>query len=339
MMQITGEQSWTGKLPVDLLAEHCRKSGWGNRPDYKIRRFPDGYLGSVILRWKNPKTNIVEEVQFTPPRQMKTASGEVVAMHQQTGLEAKHFLATYTLNRVANMINVNFMLPPSHQAFWKVFEVNRRHDISNGKHWLYAVDPFRAQRERKALMEKLEKERLAKTAAAEAAALTGELYIGGRPPGVGNWNERVKGWKHVPAVEMGKDIRAEVEDLVRSYHVWNPDGIKMSEEARKQAVEELVGLGFRRSHVEEGCEWVGDKQECLGEWCRPLLAHRSFVKQHCVFMCANGQLPSIEWLIVHIPEDDLPPRFLPDSYTVGITAGNLSLAQEYAAKRMIFCTQ
>lgn len=265
MMQITGEQSWTGKLPVDLLAEHCRRSGWDNRPDYKIRRFPDGYLGSVTLRWKNPKTNIVEEVQFAPPRQMKAASGEVVVMHQQTSLEAKHFLATYTLNRVANMMNINLMLPPSHQAFWKVFEVNRRHDISNGKHWLYAVDPFRAQRERKALMEKLEKERLAKTAAAEVAAMTSEMCIGGRRPGIGDWNERVKGWKHVPTVEMAKDIRAEVEDLVRSYHVWNPEGKNISEEAQKQIVEDLVGLGFRRSHVEEGCGWVGDKQECLGE--------------------------------------------------------------------------
>lgn len=56
-----------------------------------------------------------------------------------------------------------------------------------------------------------------------------------------------------------------------------------------------------------------------------------------MFMGANGQLPSIEWLIVHIPEDDLPPRFLPDTYTVGITAGNPSLAQEYAAKRMLIC--
>jgi len=31
--QIIGGQSWTGKLPVNLLSEHCQKQKW-DRPDY-----------------------------------------------------------------------------------------------------------------------------------------------------------------------------------------------------------------------------------------------------------------------------------------------------------------
>jgi ATP-dependent RNA helicase DHX57 len=31
--QIIGGSSWTGKLPVNLLSEHCQKQKWG-RPDY-----------------------------------------------------------------------------------------------------------------------------------------------------------------------------------------------------------------------------------------------------------------------------------------------------------------
>ena len=31
--QIIGGQSWTGKLPVNLLSEHCQKQKW-ERPDY-----------------------------------------------------------------------------------------------------------------------------------------------------------------------------------------------------------------------------------------------------------------------------------------------------------------
>lgn len=31
--QIIGGQSWTGKLPVNLLSEHCQKMKW-ERPDY-----------------------------------------------------------------------------------------------------------------------------------------------------------------------------------------------------------------------------------------------------------------------------------------------------------------
>lgn len=30
---LIGGASWTGKLPVNLLSEHCQKQGWG-KPDY-----------------------------------------------------------------------------------------------------------------------------------------------------------------------------------------------------------------------------------------------------------------------------------------------------------------
>lgn len=35
--QIIGGQSWTGKLPVNLLSEHCQKMKW-ERPDYDTVR-------------------------------------------------------------------------------------------------------------------------------------------------------------------------------------------------------------------------------------------------------------------------------------------------------------
>jgi len=270
--QIIGGPSWTGKLPVNLLSEYCQKNGWDGKPDYSTRRFPDGFLGSVTLRCKNPKTRLVEEVVFTPPRQVKTATGEIARLHQPTPLEARHLLATYALNRVANMININFMLPPSHQDFWKIFEDNRKHDLKDGKSWMYESDPFQAQRERKLLLEKIEKSRLAR----EAEAAAGGSMVGGGRLGGGYWNERMKGWQNVPIAEMGKEMRAQVEDLIRKYHDWNPDGIEMSKEAKEKAMEELMNLGFRKSHVEEACDWVADRQECLGEWfCGGLCASRS----------------------------------------------------------------
>lgn len=279
--QIIGGSSWTGKLPVNLLSEHCVKNGWDGRADYSTRLFPDGFLGSVTLRCKNPKTKLVEEVVLAPPREMKTATGEMIKLHQPTALEARHLLATYALNRVANMINIRFMLPPSHQDFWKIFEDNRKHDLKDGKSWMYEADPFQAQRERKALMQKLEKDRLAKAAAAEAAA-SGSMVVGGRG---GDWNERMKGWQDVPIAEMGKEMRVQVEDLVRKYHNWNPDGIDMSKEAREKVVRDLTSLGFRKSHVEEACDWAADRAECLGEWLyRGLWASRSLTS--ALRMCA-----------------------------------------------------
>lgn len=262
--QIIGGPSWTGKLPVNLLSEHCQKNGWDGRVDYVTRRFPDGFLGSVTLRCKNPKTNLFEEVVFTPPRELRTSEGEVVKVHQPTPLEAKHLLATYALNRVANMINIRFMLPPSHQAFWKVFEEHRKIEMKEGKSWMYEADPFVAQRERKAFMDKIEKDRSARAAAAESAASGGVVVGGGRR----DWNERMKGWQHAPNAEMGKDMRVQVESLIRKYHTWNPDGIAMSDEVRRRAIDDLMSLGFRKSHVEEGCDWTADREECLGELLR-----------------------------------------------------------------------
>lgn len=36
--QIIGGQSWTGKLPVNLLSEHCQRMKW-EKPDYDMVRF------------------------------------------------------------------------------------------------------------------------------------------------------------------------------------------------------------------------------------------------------------------------------------------------------------
>lgn len=33
--QIIGGASWTGKLPVNMLSEHCQKQQW-ERPEYKM---------------------------------------------------------------------------------------------------------------------------------------------------------------------------------------------------------------------------------------------------------------------------------------------------------------
>jgi ATP-dependent RNA helicase DHX57 len=37
--QLIGGQSWTGKLPVNLLSEHCQKQKWEN-PEYDTVRVP-----------------------------------------------------------------------------------------------------------------------------------------------------------------------------------------------------------------------------------------------------------------------------------------------------------
>jgi ATP-dependent RNA helicase DHX57 len=184
------------------------------------------------------------------------------------------------------------MLPPTHKKFWAAFEEIRKEEKAAGKAWRYEADPFAVKREHDAMRAKHEK---LKEAAAKDPKKAISLSLGGKS----------KGWQSVPVVDMSRDRRRETEDLIRRYHVWNPHGVEMKEEVREQIVQELSGLGFRKTHIEEACEWVKDRDEAL------------------------------EWLLIHVPEDDVPPRFLPENYAAGITVstgGGLNV--EYAAKRL-----
>ncbi|KAI5810905.1 P-loop containing nucleoside triphosphate hydrolase protein [Peziza echinospora] len=298
--------SWTGKLPVNLLSEHCQKSGW-EKPDFRTPKSPNGFYPTVWLRYKNSRTGTVEEVQFAPPNEFAVEDEDgdeaVKTPHMPTVVEAKHLGATYALYRVSSMKNVQFMLPPRFQAWWKIFETVKKADVKAGKAWMYEADPFVVKRERQVIMDKAQKDREKRNA---AAAVEGGPSAPLQEDRAEQRKMAMKGWQNVPVVEMAKDVRKMVEELVRKYHAWNPAEVEIKGEAKHHTIEELVGLGFRRSHVEEACEWAGDREECL------------------------------EWLLVHVPEDDLPPRFLPDKYTVGvtITGGDVILSQQYAADRL-----
>jgi len=45
--QIIGGSSWTGKLPVNLLSEHCQKQKW-ERPDYDTVRTCKNLLAFLV---------------------------------------------------------------------------------------------------------------------------------------------------------------------------------------------------------------------------------------------------------------------------------------------------
>jgi ATP-dependent RNA helicase DHX57 len=149
------------------------------------------------------------------------------------------------------MKNIHMMLPPTHKTFWFLFEDIKKQEVARNRAWMYEADPFLAKRERDA----------AETAKAKAAE-AGD----GKKEKTAPKDDRMKGWTHVPVVDMGSEQRREIEALVRKYHVWNPAGVVMSKEAVKRVMEELISLGFRRAHVLEACEWVKDKEEALG-WC------------------------------------------------------------------------
>ena len=124
---------------------------------------------------------------------------------------------------------------------------------------------------------------------------------GERPASCPPSGRKMRGWMEFPVVDMAMERRQEAERLVRRLHVWNPHRIVLDDVQRNDIVSELVDLGFRRAHVLEACDRVG------------------------------GAVEALEWLLVHLPEDDLPPQFLQEGHQPGIAGGTSAVATASAA--------
>ncbi|KFH47355.1 putative ATP-dependent RNA helicase-like protein [Hapsidospora chrysogenum ATCC 11550] len=296
--QLIGGASWTGKLPVNLLSEHCQKQRW-DRPVYDTKKTPDGFSVWITLSAKDPKTQ--QTTRLEPFRIPATHKHLIL---RDTAIEAKHAAATYALFRVCNMQNKHMVLPPDYKALWKDFQALKAQDVKDGKAWMYEADPFKTLREReeaKAAAEKKRKEmEQAKAKAKEMPGASGLAFLSG---GSGQSNA-MRGWSNAPKVEMGRQTRTQLEALLRKGISWNPNGVEMPKNQKESVVAQLTKLGFRQSHVAEAVEYCKDREETL------------------------------EWLLIHVPEDDLPRWALPESYAVGVSIGPTDLKREGIIKRL-----
>ncbi|KAJ9627878.1 putative ATP-dependent RNA helicase ucp12 [Taxawa tesnikishii (nom. ined.)] len=289
---VSGSSSWTGKLPLNLLSEHCQKQKW-DKPEYTMGRSssPPGFYSTVILRHKNPKT---QEMTTLPPIALPKEKKELGV--RETAVEARHFAAAYALFRVANAKNLHMMMPPQFRDLWKYdFAEMKREAERDGAGWLYEADPFAARERREEEKRLQEKRRLEREKKAEAEKKEGVVMAGG---------VKNKGWSRAPKVEMGKRMRREVEGLVRRDGVWNPHRITLTASEKGKIVAELSNLGFRKAHVEEAADICKDREEVL------------------------------EWLLIHVPEDDLPKWSLPEGYSAGVSLASGDLQREGKLKRL-----
>ncbi|OTA99649.1 hypothetical protein M426DRAFT_324969 [Hypoxylon sp. CI-4A] len=300
--QLIGGASWTGKLPVNLLSEHCQRQKW-DKPDYQPIRNSEGYSYFVQLSAKNPKT---KEVQKLPPFKLPPDHKHLVT--RETSLEARHAAATYALFRVCSMKNIHTTLPPDHKALWKQFEELKKEDVKKGNAWMYDADPFATLKKReedKVAAEKKRKEQEAIKEKARNMPGAAGLVLRSNASSSGGGGNPMKGWTTVPKVEMGRKTRAQLEDLLRREVIWNPHGVKMPKSLKDSIIKELTNSGFRKTHVEEAVDECKDREETL------------------------------EWLLIHVPEDDLPRWALPESYSAGISvAATQDLKREGAVKRL-----
>ncbi|PQE09088.1 hypothetical protein CJF31_00010551 [Rutstroemia sp. NJR-2017a BVV2] len=310
--KLIGGQSWTGKLPVNLLSEHCQKQKW-EKPEYTMTKTPEGFSSMVILKARNPKT---QELVTLAPFKLPPSHKHLAV--KPTALEARHFAATYGLFRVNSMRNIHMTLPPDYRDLWKgEFEVLKKEDVKEGKGWMYEADPFAALREREEAKAAMEKKRNEQQKAREKAmntpgaapggvglALRGNGNNAATGAGGGSHNNIHRGWTKVPKIEMGKRTRVKVESLVRQHAVWNPHDVKLSDFQKHSIVKEFKSLDFRESHIEEAVEICKDREETL------------------------------EWLLIHVPEDDLPRWALPEGYVAGISMASSDLKREGSIKRL-----
>ena len=288
--KVIGGQSWTGKLPVTLLNEHCQKQKW-HKPDFSMRKMPEasggGYRSAVKLARMDPKTK--ETVTLAP---FHLPDSYAHLADQPTALEARHFAAAYALFRVSSMKNIHMMLPPQYRDLWKgEFSQLKATDVADNKAWKYDADPFDADAKRHDIQADIEKSRVAKAKADETLASSPVL-------------DGSRAWTRAVKVDMGQQIRNDIEGLVREHAIWNPYEIRLSSSERATIVTDLVRLGFRQSHAQEAVGYCKDREE------------------------------TIEWLLVHVPEDDLPQWCLPTNYSAGISLASSDLGREAKLKRL-----
>ena len=255
----------------------------------------------VILKATNTKT---KETIALPAFKLPPSHKHLAV--QPTALEARHFAATYALFRVCSMRNIHMMLPPTYRDLWKTaFQDLKSEDVKQGKGWMYEADPFSAKLEREeaqALMAKKRDER--EKQKAKEADQPAQILSNARSNS-GNSNRNVmKGWTRVPKIDMAKRTRARAESIVRKDDRWNIHAAQISEFQCRNIINELEGLGFRKSHIEEAVQECKDREETL------------------------------EWLIIHVPEDDLPGWVLPESYTAGLSMASGNLKREASIKRL-----
>ncbi|KIX04463.1 uncharacterized protein Z518_05331 [Rhinocladiella mackenziei CBS 650.93] len=296
--KVIGGASWTGKLPVNMLSEHCQRQKW-NKPEYFGRQISTGNNGEnlhrfwVVLSKTDPKTR---EITKLPPFQLPATEAHLA--DRPSALEARHFAAAYALFRTCSMKNLAMALPPTYRDLWKgEFQRLKEEDLREDRAWKYDADPFAAEAKRKeikAVMEKKKQDQALKTTKIEPRSFVN--------PGASTANS--KSWDRAPKLELGQNVRMRIESMIRTRGVWNQNAQKISEGERSSILSDLSKSGFQCSHVEEALDHCGSREEVL------------------------------EWLLIHVPEDSLPAWSFPPGYNAGILLVTSDLATDAKIKRL-----
>nr|KAJ3423158.1 hypothetical protein HK105_001284 [Polyrhizophydium stewartii] len=321
--------SWTGKTPLNLLHEHCQKSGW-QKAILEARKAPKGtgWLGVVRLSKFDKKTGSVRQVSWRCP---------TVCESEQ---EAKHTAATYGLHRVSHNTSAYRLLPPSQRDLWLAYETDRKQTPAEVAEFEYAADPFAAQEAKERLEEQAARERERAAAEKEKAQLVGP-------------------WLEYPPIGVSQsDVRA-IEELIRSRFGQpmldaDPDsddddgngGASGKGPSGAEPVDDAGGAtagrnaagssaGSRAAAPAKAAK--GQPSDALSKLVRRFVV-QGFREAHVreAVRFSNDPDTVMEWLCAHVPDDDFPEH-LGRTISSGISSFShttASLAREYAIQRL-----
>lgn len=249
-----------------------------------------------------------------------TPSPDVVPP-QATVLEARHIAATYTLHRIASHKNLKMILPGEHKALWSKLDDIKK--ASPEKAYQYVEDPFQADRDFKAKRQEIEKSKnsekgrkateiksimrsVKETISDEKSTASGAV-ADGTESGDKNQQPPAKRVRFNKILTMSKDGRTAVEQLIKKYHGFEntKQGTRLEESSDlyKSLYKTLVKIGFAKYQVTESLQ-----------------------------ICASLS-NAIEWLLIHVPEDDLPGIFANNKYkAMSASIQSNDLKFEYAVR-------
>lgn len=289
---------WTGKLPATLLYEHCQKQKW-NKVIFDMRKTSKGFIGIVDLSWVNPKTKEVIHLKWSPETDLLSP--------RETTNEARHFAATYAMYRLNYVKNLKMVLPTIFRDYWSDMDAKRQQLLKKDKaahDKFYNANPFQVYLDGVAEKNLREKERQTKeNSESKIRKPTASIGITlnqtnsdkskkQKQPGPETKKQRSKvslkqfpigkkAWENAPFVDFPTDIRAKIESSIKHHINWVEDlgNVDQKGASTDSWISQLTELGFRPSHAKEAVRHT-----------------RTFVD-------------ALEWLIFHVPEDDLPLFF------------------------------
>ncbi|KAF8640981.1 hypothetical protein AX17_000627 [Amanita inopinata Kibby_2008] len=286
------------KYPLTILNERCQDNGW-EKPNVQTYQGTNGWSFTVTLTRIKQKTGEKESVRMEPRP----------PYNRPSAIEARHWGATYALYRFCNGMRLQLVLPPGPRDYWNELTAEHK-SVPQHLQWMYAPDPFAFKKELR--------DRKATSAHIQDASGLSERR---------NNNETLMMKKDIPEVKMATDIREAVEDIVKKGLSMYPEATdvhtnQLSEDDVRNTSRQLGTLGFSSAQIQIAVSF---------------LAQPSAISANLLATVTPLEA-AIEYLVLHVPECDLPLRFLPsrnssDPFITSLHSGTDNLKRRWIEEK------